>query len=63
MEIIKPNVAEKPKRKDGRPRKIQVEAPSDTVKEQFTAETITGIVETKHIRKPSQQKRSPFKLP
>jgi hypothetical protein len=32
-------------------------------KEKFATETITGIVETKHIRKPSQQKKSPFKSP
>jgi hypothetical protein len=39
MEMKKPDVAKKPKRKHRRPRKIKVDAPIDTVKEQFATET------------------------
>jgi hypothetical protein len=50
-ENSQPNVAEKPRRKRGRPKKIVVVAPIDTIKEQFTTEKIAAAVDSKRRHK------------
>jgi hypothetical protein len=62
-ENSQPGVAEKPRWKRGRPRKIVAVAPIDTIKEQFVTKKIAAAVNSKRRRKPSAQKMSPYKSP
>jgi hypothetical protein len=66
METSKPAVPERPRRKRGRPRRIQNDAPDggpNKVKEQFATATIAGLVENKRKRFRSKLKMSPYKSP
>jgi hypothetical protein len=63
MEISNPNVAQKPRQDDVMEISKPNVAEKPIRKPSFATETVIGIVDTKHIRKPSQQKKSPVKLP